>query len=268
VDLETAVFKHLPFVFWEPGRFLINLYGAILDAFGMPRRLAVDAALLHDTRYAVPSFDLKDQIALHYRLMKRACNWGWRPEEGRQKRPFLHGYRLSELLLGTAPEDSAFAGTRYVHPGDSTYVGAERILDFLLGTRFDYLIAGIEEGGLAGKQKEAALLEIKRGRSHRVVATEFIQRALEASRSVESAATPDGRGEALNRLVRELKGYCREVFVATDHIQRAWGYISNLDSMVMAMYQHLYEIYPPRFPSMFRELLPEEWKTRENPKLL
>ncbi|HUW46085.1 MAG TPA: glycoside hydrolase, partial [Dehalococcoidia bacterium] len=99
VDLEEVVFKQLPFVFWEPGRFLINIYGAILDAFGMPRRLAVDAALLHDTRYAVPRFDFKDQVALHYRLMKRACNWGWRPEEGRQKRPFLHGYRLSELLL-------------------------------------------------------------------------------------------------------------------------------------------------------------------------
>jgi hypothetical protein len=268
VDLEEAVFKQLPFVFWEPGRFLINIYGAILDAFGMPRRLAVDAALLHDTRYAIPRFDFKDQVALHYRLMKRACNWGWRPEEGRQKRPFLHGYRLSELLLGTTPEDNAFAGTRYVHPGDTTYVGAERIMEFLLDTRFDYLRAGIEEGSLAGEQKEAALIEIKRGQSHRVIATEFIQRALEASHSVESATTPDGKGEALNRLIRELKGYCREVFVATDHTQRAWGYINGIDSMILTMYLHLYEIYPPRFPMMFRELLPEEWKARENPKLL
>jgi len=268
VDLDTAVFKQLPFVFWEPGRFLINIYGAILDAFGMPRRLAVDAALLHDTRYAIPRFDFKDQVALHYRLMKRACNWGWRPEEGRQKRPFLHGYRLSELLLGTAPEDSAFAGTRYVHPGDTTYMGADRTLEFLLDTRFDYLREGIEEGDLAGGQKEAALLEIKRGQSHRVVATEFIHRGLEASRSVESAATPDGKGEALNRLIRELKGYCREVFVATDHIQCAWGYVNDIDSMIVTMYQHLYEIYPPQFPTMFRELLPEEWKARENPQLL
>ncbi|HUW45272.1 MAG TPA: hypothetical protein VMW50_05685, partial [Dehalococcoidia bacterium] len=205
---------------------------------------------------------------LHYRLMKRACNWGWRPEEGRQKRPFLHGYRLSELLLGTAPEDSAFAGTRYVHPGDITYMGAERILEFLLDTRFDYLRTGIEEGGLAGEQKEAALLEIKRGQSHRVVATEFIQRALEASRSVESAVTPDGKGETLNRLIRELKGYCREIFVATDHIQRAWGYINDIDAMILTMYQHLYEIYPPKFPTAFKELFPEEWKMRKNPKLL
>jgi hypothetical protein len=268
IDLEETVFKQLPFVFWEPGRFLINIYGAILDAFGIPRRLAVDAALLHDTRYAVPRFDFKEQLALHYRLMKRACNWGWRPEEGRQKRPFLHGYRLSELLLGTAPEDSAFAGTRYVHPGDITYVGAERILEFLLDTRFDYLRDGIEDGGLAGEQKEAASLDIKRGQSHRVIATEFINRALEASRSVESAATPDAKGEALNRLIRELKGYCREVFVATDHIQRAWGYISDIDSMLLTMYQHLYEIYPPKFPTVFKELLPQEWKARKDPTLL
>jgi hypothetical protein len=100
-----------------------------------------------------------------------------------------------------------------------------------------------------------------------LVATEFIQRALEASRSVKSAATPDGKGETLNRLIRELKGYCREVFVATDHIQRAWGYINDINAMILTMYQHLYEIYPPKFPTMFRELLPEEWKARENPKL-
>jgi len=266
-DVETTVFKRLPFVFWEPGRFLINIYGAILDAFGIPRRLAVDATLLHDTRYAVPRFDFKEQLALHYRLMKRACNWGWRPEEGRQKRPFLHGYRLSELLLSTTAEDSAFAATRYVHPGDSTYVGAEHILGFLIDVRFDYLRTGIEDG-LAGEQKEAALLEIKRGQSHRAIATEFISRALEASLSIEAATTPNAKGEALDRLLRELKGYCREVFVATDHIQRTWGYIGDLDSMLVTMYQHLYGIYPPKFPEMFRQLLPEEWKARQKPKLL
>ena len=267
IDLEETVFKQLPFVFWEPGRFLINIYGVVLDAFGIPRRLAVDAALLHDTRYAIPRFDFKDQVGLHYRLMKRACNWGWRPEEGRQKRPFLHGYRLSELLLGTAPEDNAFAATRYAHPDDANYEGAERILEFLLDARFDYLGTGIEDG-LAGAQKEAASLEIKRGQSHRVIATEFINRALEASRSVESAATADGKGEALNRLIRELKGYCREVFVATDHIQRTWGFITDLDSMLLTMYQHLYKVYPPKFPKIFRELLPEEWKARGKPRLV
>jgi hypothetical protein len=268
VDFDVEVFKRLPFVFWEPGRFVSNIYGAIMDAFGMPRRLAMDAALLHDTRYAVPRFDFRDQLALHYRLMKRACNWGWRPEEGRQKRPFLHGYRISELLLSTSSEDSAFAATRYVHPGDATYAGADRILEFLLDTRFDYLRAGVEEGGLAGEREEIALVELKRGQSHRVIATEFIHRALEASRSIESAMSPEGKSEALNRLIWELKGYCREVFVATDHIQRAWGCIGDIDSMILNMYQHLYEIYPPKFPAIFKELFPEEWRTRQAPKLL
>jgi len=267
-DLEETVFKPLPFVLWEPGRFLISIYGAILDAFGMPRRLAADAASLHDTRYAIPRFDFKEQVGLHYRLMKRACNWGWRPEEGRQKRPFLHGYRLSELVVGTATEDIAFAATRYVHPGDATYVGAERILESLLDIRFDYLRAGIEDRGLAGDNKGAALVELERGQSHRVIAIEFIRRALEASRSIESATTPDGKGEALNHLIRELKGYCREVFLATDHVQRAWGYINDLDSMVLTMYQHLYEIYPPKFPLMLKELLPQEWEARKNPRLV
>ena len=267
IDIEATVFKQLPFVFWEPGRFLISIYGAILDAFGIPRRLAVDASLLHDTRYAIPRLDFKEQLALHYRLMKRACNWGWRPEEGRQKRPFLHGFRISELLLGTTPDDSAFAATRYVHPGDAMYLGAERILEFFIDSRFAYLRTGIE-AGLAGEQKEAALLEIKRGQSHRTIASEFISRALEASRSVESGTTPNAKGEALDRLIRELKGYCREVFVATDHIQRTWGYVSDVNRMLSIMYQHLYQIYPPNFPAEFKELFPHEWEARQNPRLL
>ncbi|MFP3897825.1 MAG: hypothetical protein ACLFVD_00710 [Dehalococcoidia bacterium] len=268
LDLEEAVFKHLPFVLWETGRFLTNIYGAVLDAFGMPKQLATDAASLHNTRYAIPRFDFKEQAGLHYRLIKRACNWGWRPEEGRQKRPFLHGYRLSDLLLGTTPEDIAFAATRYVHPGDAIYLGAERILEFLLDARFAYLRIGIQERGLAGEQRDAALLDIERGQSHRVIATEFIHRALEASRSVESAGTTDGKSEALNRLIRELKGYCREVFVATDHAQRAWGHITDIDSMILTMYEHLYGVYPPGFPALFRELFPQEWEARQNPRLL
>ena len=188
VDLDTAVFKQLPFIFWEPGRFLINIYGAILDAFGMPRRLAVDAALLHDTRYAIPRFAFKDQVALHYRLMKRACNWGWRPEEGRQKRPFLHGYRLSELLLSTAPEDNAFAGTRYVHPGDTIYMGAERILDFLLDTRFDYLRTGIEEVGLLVNRRKQLCWKLREDR-----ATVWSPRNLLTARSKPAAPVKQQR---------------------------------------------------------------------------
>jgi hypothetical protein len=267
MDFEKEVFKRVPFIFWEPGRFPIDIYGAILDAFGIPRRLAVDAVSLHDTRYALPRFDLKEQLALHYRLIKRACNWGWRPDEGRQKRPFMHGYRISELLLDSSPEDKAFAGTRYVHPGDATYAGAERILEFLLDTRFGYLKVGIQNG-LAGAEKKAALLEIKRGQSHRAIATEFVHRAAEASRSIQTATTPDGKGEALNRLIWELKGYCREVFVATDHVQRSWGYMRDIDSMIEVMYRYLYEIYPPKFAVMLKKLFPDEWKARRNPKLL
>jgi hypothetical protein len=37
--------------------------------------------------------------------------------------------------------------------------------------------------------------------------------------------------------------------------------------MLATMYQHLYRIYPPKFPQMFRELLPEEWKARQKPRL-
>ena len=86
--------------------------------------------------------------------------------------------------------------------------------------------------------------------------------------TLQKASSPDGKRDALNRCLRELKGYCREVFVATDHIQRTWGYIRDIDAMLLIMYQHLNDIYPPRFLKIFKELFPEEWQTRGIPKLL
>jgi hypothetical protein len=267
INLTTTVFKHLPFVFWEPGRFLVKIYGSIIDAFGIPRRISIDAPTLHNTRYAIPRFSFHDKVALHYRLIKRACNWGWRPDEGRQKRPFLHGYCLSELLLGTDSRDIAFAATRYIHPGDAMYLGAEQILELLIDNRLEYLRIGIEEKDLARGEEESALLELQRAQSHRSIAIEFIQRASQASKSVVSASSPESKNENFQNLARELKGYCREVFVATDHIQRAWGYIQDTESMILIMYQYLYELYPPKFPAVYKELFPEQWKDRQNPKL-
>jgi hypothetical protein len=267
IDLTETVFKTIPFVFWEPGRFLTTIFGSILDAFGMPRRCDVTATALHDTRYALPQFDIKDQMTIHFRLMKRACNWGWRPEEGRQKRPFMHGYRLVELLLKSDVRDIAFAASRYQHPGDAIYKGAERIMEYLIDTRVRYLNKGIEKPGIISDKKDKALLELDRAHSHRVIAAECIERALNVSHAVEQATSPDGKSNALRSLLQELKWYCREVFVATDHIQRAWGCMDDIPAMIEIMYEHLYEMYPPKFPAAFRELFPKEWKSRENPRL-
>jgi hypothetical protein len=266
-DLTESVFKTIPFVFWEPGRFLTTIFGSVLDSFGMPRRCDVTATTLHDTRYALPQFDIKDQITLHFRLMKRACNWGWRPEEGRQKRPFMHGYRLAELLLKSEMRDIAFAASRYQHPGDAIYTGAERIMKYLIDMRAAYLMKGIEKPAIIGDKKETALLELERAHSHRIIAAECIERALKTSIEVEQATSPDGKRNLLRSLLQELKEYCREVFLSTDHIQRAWGCMNDIPAMIETMYEYLYEIYPPEFPAMFRELFPEEWKSRQNPKL-
>jgi hypothetical protein len=267
VDLTESVFRKLPFVYWEPGRFLITLCGSILDAFGLPRKMDMSAAALHDTRYALPQFDTKEQIGLHFRLMKRACNWGWRPEEGRQKRPFLHCYRLTDLLLKSDVRDIAFAASRYKHPGDEIYKGMDRIMEYLVDTRIEYLRKGIEKPPVIGEKKEPALLELDRANSHRTIAGEYIERAREVSRSIEQAMPPDSKSNALQTLLQELRLYCREVFLATDHIQRAWGYIQDLDAMIETMYEYLYEIYPPKFPEAFSELFPEEWEFRDSPKL-
>ncbi|MEJ2740801.1 MAG: hypothetical protein P8105_13425, partial [Dehalococcoidia bacterium] len=237
VDLTESIFKKLPFVFWEPGRFLITLCGFILDAFGLPRKMDVSAAALHDTRYALPQFDTKEQIGIHFRLMKRACNWGWRPEEGRQKRPFLHCYRLMELLLKSDVRDIAFAASRYKHPGDEIYRGAERIMEYLIDIRIEYLMKGIEKPTVIGEKKIPALLELDRAASHRIIAGEYIERACNVSRSIEQAIPADSKSNALRTLIQELHSYCREVFLATDHIQRTWGHIKDVNAMIEIMYE-------------------------------
>ena len=62
--------------------------------------------------------ELDVQAVLYLRLMKRACNWGWRPTEGRQKAR-LKGYLLCSVLLQILKTRSLNAGLvrQKINPG-------------------------------------------------------------------------------------------------------------------------------------------------------
>ena len=82
---------------------------------------------------------------------------------------------------------------------------------------------------------------------------------------------PNQHGGTLQRLTAALEGFhahCREMFLAIDHLQRAWGQLPNLEDMVVSMYRYLYEIYPPKFIQILESTLDEaEAESRGKPTL-
>ena len=67
----------------------------------------------------------------------------------------------------------------------------------------------------------------------------------------------------MSRLSRERAA------LALNEIQRAWMCVDDTAAMLEATYAHLYDVYPPRFPEILRELLSgEELALAEEPPLV
>jgi hypothetical protein len=57
-------------------------------------------------------------------------------------------------------------------------------------------------------------------------------------------------GSKLKKVLELMRDYCQAFFMSTEHIQRLWGKAQNTEYLVEKMYEYLYELYPPLFPSM------------------
>jgi len=251
IDLTQQVFKRWPFIFWETGRYLVDVCNSLLASFGFSLQVGEAAARLSRVGYRFSELDVASQLALHSRFMKRACNWGWRPDEGRQKRPFLHAYRLFSLLLAQLAhgEVTGLSEKNFEPLSMQSLEGLGRILEILIDTRIGYLERGfrrLEQN--AGQSLAGAFQELDRARAYRNQAAKHIVQAQQYNGSLEEGMIPS---ELVTSLLSELRDYCRAVFMATDCLQRAWGYASdNLDLMLTSMYDYLYELYPPRLPDI------------------
>ena len=51
----------------------------------------------------------------------------------------------------------------------------------------------------------------------------------------------------MKQLISLLQDYCRAVFMGTEHIQKIWSVIPDVEYMVDRMYEYLYDIYPRSF---------------------
>ncbi len=260
IDMTKQVFRQVPFIFWEPGRYLARLVNCLLAIFGLSEQIPMTALQLSETDYSFDKLPPDVRIALHSRIIKRACNWGWFPNEGLQKRPFLHGYCLAGLLLEQLEEThSGVLLRKNFSPIDSSYFrGLERVLEIIIDTRCSYLTEALVKLSLkSGWEYTEAFQELDLAYHWRREATRFILKAQHYNERLRFA-TAGGVIRELRRLLSNFRDYCRAVFISIDHIQRTWVKAGDVDSVLTTMYEYLYRLYPPKFPAILESTLSEE----------
>jgi len=270
VDLSLEVFRRWPFIFWEWGRFHVDVCNALLRSFGYPLVLPLSAGDWRERSYRAWGLDRRELLALHSRTMKQADNWGWQPEESRQKRPYLHGHQIATLLLRELQRQGRAEDVRSAFRPleERSLAGLERLLEPFIDIRIDYLCAGIERlGERAGEHVAWAHHHLERAGERRRRAADAIRHAQEANRRLIESAPPYPL-DAIAALLEAVRDHCRQTFLATDQIQRAWGSIADSEALVVEMYRYLYDLYPPLLPQILRDLAtPEELALVEEPSL-
>ncbi|HHW74447.1 MAG TPA: glycoside hydrolase [Firmicutes bacterium] len=241
-----------PLIFWENGKYLCGICDTLVENFRITENVPVHAVRLGETGYDLAREDLDTQIVLYRRLMKRACNWGWRPTEGRQKRPCLDGYLLCAALLKKIDRcPDLFILCRELEPLDSCHiVGLVETLQVFVDNRIDYLRHGLEKYmAERGGEFAAVYRFIEEVVRWKEVA---VQKASELYRvNMSENMTAITRMKQLLSLLQE---YCQALFMATEYLQKIWGELPDVDYMVDRMYEYLYEIYPPLFPEMINRI--------------
>jgi len=260
VDTTKQIFRRSPFIFWEPGRYIVQLVNSLLATFGFSQEIPLTAQQLNEAEYDFGKFPAPAQLVLHSRIIKRACNWGWFPNEGLQKRPFLHGYCLADLLLNRIEEKATldFARKNFSSIDSSCFRGLERILEIIIDTRCSYLTEALVKLSLkTGWEYTEAFQELDSAYRWRHEATKFILRAQHHNERLQFATGGKFITE-LKRLLSSFRNYCRAVFISIDHIQRTWVKAGDVDTILTTMYEYLYRLYPPKFPAILESTLTEE----------
>lgn len=258
-DASRQIFRRWPFIFWEPGRYIVQVVDSLLNIFDINTILEVGAARLQEIGYRFEELSVEDRLRLHCRIIKRACNWGWFPNEGLQKMPFLHGYMVADLLLKRMEENPAikFNEEPVVTPL-SSFRGLERLLEVVLDTRYGYLSEAIVElAAITAEEYKDAFRELSQALEWREEARRSILKARFYASRLSSSELSRASNE-LRELLTAFRDYCRAVFISLDRLQRVWSRSRNIEYVLLKMYDYLYELYPPRFPDILESTLSEK----------
>lgn len=269
IDNDEEVFRRWPLIFWEPGRFIADTFRSLLRSFGHGLDIPLTGAEVDEIAYDFPDA-LPDatKLALHMRVMQRACNFGWQPDEARHKWPYMHGVAICEVLRRELRGENGAAIARGFGPLPERAVeGLDRVLEIFIDTRVDSMRHAIDElGERAGDAAHRAEAE-----AHLVAAMARRQRSSALARQLRAEhrkfitnCAIDPR--ALLRMLALLQEHCKEAYLSLNEIQRAWMAIDETAALLDAIYGYLYEMYPPRFPVILRAMLsPEEIAALDDP---
>jgi len=242
VNVVRDYLRDWPLAFWEPGRYFAQVTNFLLDQLGFDLSLPAPAGELRAVEYHPERLAPDLRLRLLGRLIKRACNWGWRPDEARQKRPLAALYIICQEMTGR--ENFVPRGKWSLSSeqwGEITR-GLQEINRLFLSYRHEYLQAGLENLGWLDSEQEDRL--------HRV-----LQHQEEAGRITAQLGEEAGRDPRKTAFL--LKDFCRELFLGTELLQEIWAQAPAAEKLVTEMYRHLYRRIPPRFLSFLREVYGE-----------
>ncbi len=244
---DTGLYRR-PHAFWENGKYYCGIFDTLLEMFNINLHCIGHGERLAATGYDLAKEDLDTQAVIYLRLMKRACNWGWRPTEGRQKRPCLDGYLLAEILLKKIDSYPAemILNRQKIGIDPRLILGIAETLKVFIDCRLDYLRHGMEKYmAERGADLSEAYRLIEEVSHWRRVALQKTGQMYGVTRGEEAAQIP-----RLKQFISLLQDYSQALFMATEFIQKIWGKVPEVEFMVDKMYEYLYRQYPPLFPSL------------------
>jgi hypothetical protein len=244
---KTGIYEH-PHIFWENGKYYCGIFDTLLENFNITTNVPVSVERLGETGYDLARESLNSQAVLYLRIMKRACNWGWRPTEGRQKRPCLLGYLLGEILLRKLRDYPRYStlGRQFKEIDSRNFVGLCETLKVFIDNRLNYLRYGLNQ---YGQEKEA---DLRVAYSLFDTIEQWKKMALQKAGELY-LRNQQGLAE-LDKLIILLMEYSKGVYMATDYIQKIWWEVPDANYLVAKMYHYLYNVYPPLFPSMIETI--------------
>lgn len=251
-DIVPDIFKKYPFIFWQMGRYYADFFAWLIESCGFPKTIGVSSTLIAEEGYQLARFPYYQRIPLHLRLMKRACNWGWRPDEGRTKRIYLNGFFIADSLLLNLKFYSKKFFPRILEDAKILIEGMYKYAEISVDMRISYLRFGLK------RLQDEKKIEPQEALSELDYANNFKQQALagldKIKNSLNEIEKQKDKKESFLLILTETREFCRNMFLSLEHIQRAWGKSQDIDFMVLSMYKYLYDEIPPRILTTLEEL--------------